>query len=186
MRRGRKRAFLLKKTSLIRNRGYPESMGRWLRSQSFAWAAAGLLAALCGVVAYLQYSWIGEISVGERQRLQEALEDRLSRIQRTFFAQEQALVLPLVPNQDEIEKTGRERAYEERYRAWKEAHPAAFRAIALVIPQEGSQEVALKQLDWHDGRFKSARWPAEWESTREYSIADSLVPAARSSGAIPT
>src|SRR6516165_6978850 len=107
-------------------------------SRGFAWVAVGLLAVLCGVVAFLQYSWIGEISVSERQRLEEALQDRLSQVQRAFNAEVQGPITALIPDADQIAAVGRDRAYEARYEAWKQTHGRVFRNIALAIPQAGS------------------------------------------------
>ncbi len=128
-------------------------------SRGFAWVAVGLLALLCGVVAFLQYSWIGEISVSERQRLEEALQDKLSQVQRAFNAEQQALVSPLLPDTDQIAALGRDGAYEARYKTWKTTHDRVFRTIALAIPQNGSG-LALEQLDLNEGRFKPAPGPA--------------------------
>jgi signal transduction histidine kinase len=134
-------------------------------SRGFAWVAVGLLAVLCGVVAFLQYSWIGEISVSERQRLEEALQDRLSRVQRAFNAEVQGPITALIPDADQIAAVGRDRAYEARYEAWKQTHGRVFRNIALAIPQAGSGLV-LEQLNLNDGRFKPASWSRGWEGMR--------------------
>ena len=141
-------------------------------SRGFAWVAVGLLALLCGVVAFLQYSWIGEVSVSERQQLEEALQDKLIRVQRAFNAEEQALVATLIPDPGQIRTLGRDGAYAVRYKTWKATHDGVFRTIALAVPQKGSG-LAFEQLNQNDGHFKPAAWPGNWEAMRR-NLSDRL------------
>ncbi len=150
-------------------------------SRGFAWVVVGLLALLCGVVAFLQYSWIGEISVSERQRLEEALQEKLSQVQRAFNAEEQALVAPLLPDTGQIAALGRDGAYEARYKTWKTTHDRVFRTIALAIPQNGAG-LALEQLNQDDGLFKPAPWPGDWEAMRRNLIDRLEGPGRRDAG----
>ena len=45
-----------------------------------SWASVGVLAALCLVLAALQYVWLGEISRAERARLQDSLQNSVQRL----------------------------------------------------------------------------------------------------------
>ena len=49
-----------------------------------AWASITLLAVLCGILAVLQYRWIGEVANAERQRLREDLQSRLNLLRQSF------------------------------------------------------------------------------------------------------
>jgi hypothetical protein len=53
--------------------------------------------AVCGILAFLQYRWIGEVANAEQQRLQQDLQRNLNFVRRDFnpncFGIERALAL---------------------------------------------------------------------------------------------
>jgi signal transduction histidine kinase len=134
--------------------------GAWL-----AWSAVGLLAVLCGVLALLQYRWIGEITDAERSRLREALQSRLNVLARNLNDEVATAAIGLVPHDAAIQQLGRERAYSAQYLEWRNSHDPWFSRIALAIPADGG--VSLLKLDMNTGEFAPADWPAEWNSLRE-------------------
>ena len=85
-----------------------------------AWAALGLLAAMCGILAALQYRWTGEIAGAERTRLHEELQNRLNTFARTLNQEITEACQSLFPSIDDLERLGREKAYSEQYARWKE------------------------------------------------------------------
>jgi signal transduction histidine kinase len=136
------------------------------RLQGFwSWASVSLLVLLCGVVAVLQYRWIGEISGAERQRLREQLQTRLAAVRRDFSNDISEDCAAMVPDATLVERSGRDAAYAMQYAKWKQAHAAMFRRIALAVPQGGA--LAFYDLDLRSGRLSHADWPAEWNSIRE-------------------
>ena len=130
-----------------------------------SWASVSLLVLLCGVVAVLQYRWIGEIGGAERQRLQGQLQTRLASVRRDFSNDISEACAAMVPDATLIERSGRDAAYAMQYAKWKLTHAAMFRRIALAVPQGGA--LAFYDLDLRSGRLSHADWPAEWNSIRE-------------------
>ncbi len=127
------------------------------------WMTVGLLALLCGVVAVLQYRWIGEISETERDRLEVALRERLAIVQRDFNDELRNAANALIPTEEEIEAEGRDAAYEARMGP---ARPTLFSRIALAIPEKG--DLAVQVFDDRSGKFEAAPWPSLWSRTRDY------------------
>src|SRR5438132_2904871 len=121
------------------------------RNAWLPWASVGLLAALCGVLAVLQYRWIGEISGAERQNLQVALRDRLDNLRRDFNEQLANAEHALQPTADQVDGIGREAAYSARYVMWRQTHEPLFQRIALAVPQ--GERLALYNLSLENTRF---------------------------------
>src|ERR1700676_3635333 len=92
------------------------------RRSWLAWASVRLLALLCGVLAVLQYRWIGEISDAARTRLRDQLQSRLSAVSRSFNEEIASACDSLRPINQQLEQLGRERAYATQYLHWKESH----------------------------------------------------------------
>ncbi len=130
-----------------------------------AWASLSLLALLCGLLAVLQYRWIGEISDAERTRLREALQLRLAALSHAFNEEITAACSALEPPSAEIAQAGIERAYAVQYQLWKQSHEPLFQRIGLAIP--GGEEVRLLLLDQNTGQFAPADWPDAWAAVHE-------------------
>src|SRR4030095_2647921 len=59
-------------------------MGVQTNKSSYTLALTGALAGLLLLLAILQYRWLGQFSVGERQALQTSLRNRTVDLQRQF------------------------------------------------------------------------------------------------------
>ncbi len=139
-------------------------MKRWS-----SWALVSLLAALCGVVAILQYRWIGEISASERSRLQEHLRSELNGLRNAFNEEIRTNAASLQATAAQVNQVGREAAYSTQYLQWKLNGKPLFRRIALAVPQDG--ELELENLDLGSGQFTASSWPPEWNNVQERLIA---------------
>lgn len=135
------------------------------RRAAVSWAAVALLAALCGIVAVLQYRWIGEISEAERQRLQEQLRDRLDALRTRFDQEISNACAALQPDSREMAQAGAEQAYAARVARLPRNRRAMFRRIAIATPDGDTLNLAL--LDTAHGTFVPAAWPVEWNGMRE-------------------
>ncbi|MBL8209807.1 MAG: hypothetical protein JNK87_03810 [Bryobacterales bacterium] len=112
------------------------------------WGLLALIGVVCVVLSLLQYRWTGEMSRGERVRLQAGLSDRA-----------------LLPGGRAVREQGLEEASRARYRQWVATHdPALFSRIAVAIPQ--GEVLGLRQLD-ADGRLLAMDWPESWEPLRK-------------------
>ena len=130
-----------------------------------SWMGVGLLVVLCGVLAILQYRWIGEVAQAERGRLQRDLQSRLDLLRRSFDDQISAACYALVPSQPTIERMGREEAYLEQYRRAQESGDRVVRRIALAIPEGDS--LKLRMLEPDRGWLTPSDWPTEWREMRD-------------------
>jgi len=124
------------------------------------WLGVGLLTVLCGVLAFLQYRWIGEVAGAEKSRLHEDLQSRLNLLRRNFDDQIGNSCYAFVPPNSAIEKLGREEAYLEQYRRAVESHGQVIARVALAVPR--GESVDLLMVDTNLGRFVPADWPADW------------------------
>lgn len=139
------------------------------RHEWTSWAAVGLLALLCCVLAILQYRWIGEVAQAERKRLQEDLQSRLNLLRRGFDDQVSSRLSELVPSFAAIETEGREQAYLERYRREQESKTPIASRIGLAIPEGDS--IRLEMPDTPAVRFVDSEWPPAWASIRDQLLA---------------
>ena len=98
-----------------------------------AWASAGLLAVLCAVLAVLQSGLITEVSMAERDRLQEQLRSGLTHVSADLDDRVAAACAGLTPDPALFDHSGPETVYSDQYRRWKETHEPLFRRIALVV-----------------------------------------------------
>ncbi len=130
-----------------------------------SWIAVGLLAITCGVLALLQFRWIGEVSIAERQRLREELTTKLNLLRRGFNEEIENAAAGLVPPTARIDELGREAAYAEQYKSWEASHERLFRRVALAVPTDSSVELSVLDLDRRV--FSKAEWPAAWTGLRE-------------------
>src|SRR5258708_4406184 len=106
------------------------------RQAVFSWAAVGVFAALCGVLAILQYKWVGRVTRAEQERYQKELLASLKRLSTSFQTQIQEASSALRPTAEQIDSDGREGAYAARYRQWKASGQSPiFRSIALAVPK---------------------------------------------------
>jgi hypothetical protein len=59
-----------------------------LRNQALlSWGFVSALFILCGILGFLQYLWIGEVSMAERDRLGKTLQATLDRLSQDFDAE---------------------------------------------------------------------------------------------------
>jgi len=125
-----------------------------------AWASAGLLAVLCAVLAVLQSRWISEISLAERDRLREQLQTGLNQLSADINNRVAEACVGLTPDSAQFDQSPREAVYASQYRHWKESHEPLFQRIALAVPEFGTLDVSLLDLD--SAQFTPVVWPVEW------------------------
>src|SRR5437879_11938898 len=80
-----------------------------------------LLAAVCGILGFLQYRWIGEVANAENQRMRQDLQRELNFVRRDFNSQIAAAASTLVPIARDVERQEREKADLRRYQSACEA-----------------------------------------------------------------
>ncbi|MGJ5817308.1 sensor histidine kinase [Paludibaculum fermentans] len=135
------------------------------RQALLSWLFVGLLAALLGVLGWLQFDWISQVSYAERARLKESLGTGLRRVSQDFNSELQSACSALLANEPTEPGQGEE-AYAARYVHWRESsrHPRLFHRLMIATPAGAT--LKLREMDMEDGSFRAAEWPAEWSSLR--------------------
>jgi signal transduction histidine kinase len=130
-----------------------------------------LLVVLVCVLAVLQYSWIGEISVNEQKQVQYDLQAAANKVSSAFNAELNTAAEALQPDDSQVEQMGREKAYESRYGAWRTsaAHPRLFSRVAVVGEENG--RLGLRMFNADTGALEPAEWPADWTAARDFVAA---------------
>jgi signal transduction histidine kinase len=128
-------------------------------------AAVFLLAAVCAILAFLQYRWIGQIADAEQDRLHQDLQRNLNLVRRDFNSQIAAASGVLMPTAAEVEQQGRDKAYLDRYLRAGDPAQKFFSRLALAIPERAGIE--LFALDSKQKVFRKADWPLGWAKLRE-------------------
>src|SRR5258708_26400750 len=102
----------------------------------------------------------------ERKKLQDTLQTSLNEVSRHFNSELAVAATALMATNAEVDRMGREQAYEHRYAQWKNssATPRLFDRIALAWDRNG--ELTLRMLKLDTGTFEPAEWPAAWSGTR--------------------
>jgi signal transduction histidine kinase len=124
------------------------------------WTAVLLLAALCSLLAILQYRWIGEIRDSERDRMRRQLQAELDQVSRSFDTTLASAAAALSPTAAQVAGSSPAAAYGVRYLKWRDENPPLFSRIGIATP-DGS-DVTLSLLDLSTGKFSQAEWPTEW------------------------
>ncbi len=133
-----------------------------------SWVSAGVLAALCCALAFLQYKWIGEIGRAEGERLHEGLQTHLVRLSREFNTIVTQAANAIQPGEPLIAESGREAAYLARYERWRQTsnHPKLFKRVAIALPEASAPR--LLQIDPDGPKFQAIAWPQQWLPLREW------------------
>jgi signal transduction histidine kinase len=125
----------------------------------------------------LQYRWIGEVSLAERETMRASLDHDLKELGQTFDAELAAACSALLPPRGESNESGSLLA--ERYRIWKRstAHPRLFQRVSYVRSHGGKLDT--EELDQSTGEFRRSDWPAAWSRVHEYLLSPQAPDGAR-------
>ena len=142
------------------------SMSNQQRRTILSSVFVGTLFVLCGVLAVLQYRWIGEVSLAAKERLRGTLQASLNRLSVSFSAEVAAACRALLPAELPDTSATAQQALTTRYLQWKLSgrRSQMFRRIAMAQHGEGS---VLRLLDLETGRMTETPWPAEWSFVKE-------------------
>ncbi len=137
-------------------------MGITSRGPSFVLLVAAALVALLTLLATLQYRWLGQVSTGERERMQTTLRASTARFTQDFDREIGRIYFTLQLDESMV----RQRAWSEfaaRYQNWQQSapHPRLVRALYLTEPDESNNDVRLLRFDETAQTFVPAEWPAE-------------------------
>jgi signal transduction histidine kinase len=140
-----------------------------IRQRNFlSWAAVAILAALCAVLAVMQYRWIGEVAEAERQRLRDDLQSRLDLLRRDLDGQVAAACYRYLPTAAEVKLLGRDEAYLARYRRQKHDGDEIVERMAVAVPQK--LDLALYVPDDLGQHLTNISWPPAWLSMQQHLL----------------
>src|SRR5690349_14375977 len=144
-----------------------------VRRLSGMFVLAVVLAVLLGMLAVLQYRWVGQLSADERDRIKDHLKDSADEfaedfnreLTRAFFWLQ---VGPVIRQEDTPEPD------EARYERWYSTaeNPELIAAIYQVdldpVPSgDGGHQLKLRQFVRNEPRLEDAAWPAVLEPVKQ-------------------
>ncbi len=134
-----------------------------------SWALPGaviVLAGLLGLLATLQYEWVGEITSSERARMRAGAQARAEQLGREFDREITQAFVGLQAREDSTEGGGR--AYAERYARWalRAPHPDLVRDVFL-IGRRPRKPATIARFDASAGKFEEEAWPADLAELRD-------------------
>jgi signal transduction histidine kinase len=125
---------------------------------SAAAALTALLVILLPVLAFMQYRWVGQVSEGERERMERNLQTAAGQFRRSFENEITRAVLELEAGATTAQE-GSSDQYSERYTRWMSStdHPQIVANIFLV---DGADD-RLRLRRWNSAThvFELSYWP---------------------------
>lgn len=158
---------------------YNPDMSRYpiVRTSSLALLTAAVIALCC--LASLQYYWVGQVSDGERERLQASLQFSARRFSEDFDRELARAYLSLQMDAETLRDRAWER-YARRVERWRQdaPYPGMVGPIYLVEVNQIGQ-LSIAHFDEQQGRFLPTGWSPElaglrrrFERAYEASISD--------------
>src|SRR5579872_3288893 len=126
------------------------------------WLTVALLVALCGVLGFLQYRWIGEVSETARDRMRTSLQSNLTRLGEDFNSEVESACNAMMAPDSPPDEPSVERMIVQRFREAGNRHSALLHQVAVARPH--GTTVDLRVLNWQSGAFEDAEWPATWDN----------------------
>src|ERR1041384_1343586 len=125
-----------------------------------------ILVALLVVLAFLQYRWLGQISIAERQTMQTNLRNQARGLQEEISQEIDKAGARLQMSVDSV----RSESWEElikRYARWRATatYPGLIKGLFLAH-LDRDRQFDLLQLDESTLQFKPTRWPSEFDDIR--------------------
>jgi signal transduction histidine kinase len=132
------------------------------------------LLVLLPTLAVLQYRWLGQVSVAERERMQRNLRNAAAQFRHAFDTEivGALIMLPVGPT---TAQNGSSEQYSDRYDTWLNtaSHPQFVSAMYLIDADAG----ALRLRRWNTSThiFDSTDWPERlqrWRPTFDQALRD--------------
>ena len=126
----------------------------------------GLMVALLGLLATLQYRWLGQVSRGERERMQTSLRVGAAHFSQDFNREITRVFLSFQMDSEMLrEKDGGD--FAARVEKWNTGSPYPRLVGDLyVLEMDGEQQLRLSRFNPAEKKFAVAEWPIELASLR--------------------
>jgi signal transduction histidine kinase len=127
----------------------------------------GLLVVLLPVLAYMQYRWVGQVSEGERERMQRNLENAADQFRAEFDGEIRVAVRELSVG-TATAREGASAQYSGRYTSWinNSDHPQIVADVYLVDAPEG--DLRLRRWNGATHVFEPSLWPEQIDRVRPH------------------
>lgn len=135
--------------------------------------SVALLAIALLALAGLQYHWIGQISVAERQRLEQSVKDSSNRFSGDYATEVRSLANALdIRNGGEPDVS----TLVARYHGWAEAaaYPDLLKTM-YVVRLDSSKKMHLLQVNVQETKLDATEWPEKWEGLQSVLQHDPFV-----------
>ena len=145
-------------------------MGLKTNKSSYTLALTGALTALLLLLAILQYRWLGQVSVGERQVLQTSLKNRAVDLQQQFN-RELARARSAFAVGPEIFQNQAASQLGERYDKWNAtaSYPGLVKNLFLAESIDPGELARLMKFDERTRQLDETDWSTSFSHRREPS-----------------
>lgn len=143
-----------------------------MKSSKYSFLVIGFLFVLLGVMAWLQYVWLGQISEAESERMKTRLESDIKRFSNDFNREISRVYFSfLLTPSFSSEKTSVE--VSQRYENWlsQTKFPKLIRDFYIVKKEES--EVILQKYNFDSKVFEQDQWTPELLPLKEKLIVQS-------------
>jgi signal transduction histidine kinase len=145
------------------------SAGNKRRHWWVSWIFAGSVVALSLSLGILQYRWLGEVSLAERDRIRGSLQTSLSRVSQDFNADLTSVCLAIYPDRPVSIAKERHAEYAARFAQTRDTHRHGrmLKAFYLAVPHR--DQLKLLELSGLSANpvFRETQWPPEWSRVHE-------------------
>ena len=149
---------------------YGDFSNATLRHVKIKWPSApkvltGLLVVLLPVLAYMQYRWVGQVSEGERERMQRNLETAADQFRADFDGELFRAIRELTVGTTTA-REGTSSNYTLRYTSWLNTadHPQVVADVYLV--DGADDQLRLRRYNNGTHVFEPSLWPEELDRHR--------------------
>ena len=124
-----------------------------------------LLVVLLPVLAFMQYRWVGQVSEGERERMQRNLETAAEQFKAAFDGELRQVFINLQASPTVV-REGSSQNYSLRYNTWLNTadHPQIVADIYLVDAERG--HLRLRRFNSTTHVFDPSLWPESIDRLR--------------------
>ena len=125
-----------------------------------------VMLALLAVLATLQYRWLGQVSAGERERMQASLNAGVSRFSQDFNREITRVYLTFQMD-SEMLGAKNDGAFAERLEQWQSQAPfPQLVGDIYVFEKDKSAALVLSRFNRASKKFEPVEWPVELAAVR--------------------
>src|SRR5207237_7221005 len=157
------------------------------RAPSFVLLVAAALVALLALLATLQYRWLGQVSAGERERMQTTLRASTARFTQDFDREIGRIYFGLQIDESTV-RARNWHDYAEHYRRWQQSAPYPRLVRDLYLVERGADERAdarLFRFDPTNETFTPTDWPPALAALRPRPV-HIVLPTPAAHAPVPT